>query len=282
VSGPSTVTRSLRIVRLQALAPRLLVSTALVVLCVAGLRAIVAAPRTLPPPPSAPAPRQQDLGAEAFAQSFVRSYLTWDAADLAARSSSLRGFLNSGLDEDAGLTPADGTSQSVRSTEVLGTHGSGGELAVTVAAQTSAGTTYLTVPVLRDQRGFLSIAGYPALVGPPATDLNTEPPQGQDVEDTALQAVVTRAVTNYLAGERRNLLADLTPDAVVSLPPRPMRVTSTDRIAWVQTGKRVAVDVVAQDAEKSSWTLGYELDVRKNDRWYVRSIQVDPTFQGGS
>ena len=29
-------------------------------------------------------------------------------------------------------------------------------------------------------------------------------------------------------------------------------------------------------------TLTYDLDVEKLDRWYVNSIQVDPTFQGGS
>ena len=85
------------------------------------------------------------------------------------------------------------------------------------------------------------MAAYPALVGATATDASAEPAEEEDVEDGELRAVCERAVANYLAGERRDLAADLTDGAVVSLPARRLAVRSIDGVTWVRRGRRVAV-----------------------------------------
>jgi hypothetical protein len=87
------------------------------------------------------------------------------------------------------------------------------------------------------------------------------------------------AVRNYLAGRRDDLLADLAPGAVVSLPERPLRLRSTDAITWARRPRLVAVEVEAPTGQRL--TLRYELAVARRDRWYVRAIEVDPTSKGG-
>ncbi len=280
MTGPRTVTRSLRTVRLQAAWPRAAALTLVVILCIAGLRAILAP--TPAPVVSRPASQPTlDQGAEAFAQAFTQAYLTWTPGDSTQRQSALQPFLATGLDTAAGLEPGTG-SQGVSSTYVVGEQSGGNETLVTVAAQTTGGLVYLSVPVARDSHGFMFIPNYPALVGPPASDANASLPVQQQVDDASLQTVVERAVTNYLAGNQANLLADLTPNALVSLPQQHLTVTNTQPATWTIPGQRVAIQVTATDAHGTSWTLTYELNVEKLDRWYVQSIQVDPTFQGGT
>ncbi len=87
-------------------------------------------------------------------------------------------------------------------------------------------------------------------------------------------------MTNYLAGERTDLLADLDPAAVVSLPTAALEVRSLRSITKA-AGDRVAVEVVAADEAGTQWTLRYELTVVHRDRWYVRAIEPDPVAAGG-
>lgn len=282
MSPAALTTRSLRSARARALAPRAVLYFFVFVLCVAGLRAAVEGP----PEPARQAPRAAapatDLAASSFAEAFARVYLTWEDDRLEPRQRRLESYLSEQLDEDGGLTPARDSSQEVVWTAALGTRPSGERTLVTVAAQTTGELLYLTVPVGRDRRGFMYVAAYPAFVGPPATTSDDDAEAEDEVEDPKLVAVVERAVTNYLARANRNLLADLTPGAVVSLPPTPLRVDDIDRVTWVEPSRRAAVELVAEDDGGNSWTLRYELDVRKRDRWYVRSLQVDPTYEGGA
>jgi hypothetical protein len=277
-------TRSLRTVRLTAAAPRALALALVALLAAAGLRVIVAGPPAAPAAPAVrPAP-PPDFAAQAFAQSFAHDYLTWSAkGGPDEREARLRTYLGDTLDGTAGLTPADGTSQTVAWTAVGGVRRTDHGQAVLIVAQTSNGQVHLTVPVSRDGHGFLGVAGYPALVGPPPT--NTKDPAGsigtqQEVEDPELLRVAGRAITNFLAGAQENLLADLTPDAVVSLPERRLRVTDVRQVTWVRAQRTIAVEVEAQDSRGDSWTLRYELEVRRSDRWYVRWLHVDPTTGG--
>jgi hypothetical protein len=275
-----TTTRSLRALRLQASMPRMLAGATVLVLCLAGIRSIVAPARTTVIARRA-AERSVDQGAEAFAQTFARAYLTWNnSGSTLGESSALHAFLPSQLDANPGIQPND--TQTVTWSTVVGAQADGDRTLVTVAAQTSAGLMYLSVPVARDSHGFLYVSGYPALVGPPANDSSASPPQQQQVDDQGLRTVVARAVTNYLAGNEANLLADLTPDALVSLPTEHLRVTQTQQPTWVQPGRRVAIQVTATDSRGTQLTLTYEVTVRKLDRWYVQSIEVDPTYDGGS
>jgi Conjugative transposon protein TcpC len=286
MSAPGTTSRSLSSIRTRTVALRLVAYGLVAILCIAGLRAIF----TKPPATTSTRTVVQatgDEGAQAYAESFVRAYLTWDAAHPEQRPQRLATFGAPWIGDDAGLQPADGSSQEVRWTSIVGTRTeAGGRRIVTVAADTSAGLRYLSVPVKRDRRGFIGLAGYPALVGPPAVAKATTPPKDasdDDLQDTPLGGVARRAVGNYLAGAKTNLLADLAPDAVVSLPAQPMRLTELNTVTWVVRNRRVAAEVVARDPQGTAWTLRYELDVLKRDRWYVRSIEVDPTYpdQGG-
>jgi hypothetical protein len=281
MSIPQLTTSSRRSARVRARIPRVVAMIFVALLSATGLRVILSGP------PEAPAARtvvtsSGDQGATSFAEAFTRTYLTWEGNDPEARAQELKPFLGGGLDEDGGVQPTEGESQSVSWTAVLGDRREGTRRLVTVMAQTSEGVTYLNVPVERNRRGFLAITGYPAIVGPPAVDAEQQAPTEDEVEDGALKTVVTRALTNYLAANQRNLLADLTPDAVVSLPSAALKLRQVNQVTWVKPRRRVAVQVTAQDDRGTTWTLRYELDVLHRDRWYVRSLQVNPTFQGGS
>src|SRR5688572_26349103 len=73
-----------------ARAPRALAGLVACVVMVAGVRTIIAgAPEPSPPPP---APAGSDLGAESFAEAFVRAYLTWDADQPERREQALATF----------------------------------------------------------------------------------------------------------------------------------------------------------------------------------------------
>jgi hypothetical protein len=281
MSVPQLTSGSLRSARVRARIPRVVAMVFVVLLSATGLRVILSGPQQAPAARTVVAP-SGDQGATSFAEAFTRAYLTWDGDDPDARAAQLKPFLGSDLDADGGLQAATGQSQSVSWTAVLGDRREGERRLVTVMAQTSSGVTYLSVPVQRNRRGFLAIAGYPAIVGPPAVDAQQQQPAEDEVQDDALKTVVTRALTNYLAANQRNLLADLTPDAVVSLPSAALKLRQVDAVTWVKPRRRVAVQLTAQDDHGTTWTLRYELDVLHRDRWYVRSLQVNPTFQGGS
>lgn len=271
---------SLRSARARAQAPRALLYVLVLVLCIAGLRAALAGPaESAPPAPVAAHPI--DVAAHAFAEGFARAYLTWDANNPEPRQRDLAAYLAEELDDDGGIFPPNGSSQEVVWTAAVGARPSGPRTLVTVAAETTAGLRYLTVPVTRDARGFLSVSAYPALVGPPATNPQPDLPTPEEVTQQPLVVVAERAVRNYLGRSVANLRADLTPGAVVSLPSEPMRVEATNLVTWIDKPSRLAVEVEAADQEGTEWTLRYELDVVKNDRWYVRSLQVDPTFKEG-
>lgn len=272
---------SLRSVRLRALVPRLALLFLVGILSLAGLRATFADPAA-PAAGAGASAGPGDFAARSFAESFARAYLSWDAAHPERRERLLRPYVADTLDSDAGLEPPDRGSQEVTWTSIANVERAAGRDIVTIAALTDDRLLHLSVPVARDGRGLLYLAGYPALVGPPARAHEVDVDFDEEsVDDPGLEAVVTRAITNYLAASRENLLADLTPDAVVALPPRPLRTTDTDDVVWVRPGRRVAVEVEAVDENRTSFTLRYELGVQKSDRWYVRSIHVNPLSRGG-
>jgi hypothetical protein len=276
---PGVDTRSLRAERLRALAPRLVFGVTLGILALAGLRAAV-----MGPPAPAAAPRVAavpDQGAQGLAEGFARAYLSWDASHPEARERALRPFLSDSLETDGGLAPASGTQRSVSWTAAVAEQRRGSRRTITVAVGSSDGPIYLAVPVDRDARGLLSVGASPALVGPPPVDRSPEAEDEEEVEDGRLSAVATRAVSNYLARERADLLADLAPEATVSLPAQRLSVRSEDPVTWAVPDRRVAVQVQAEDELRNRWTLRYELEVSRRDRWYVRSLHVDPTNQGG-
>jgi hypothetical protein len=262
--------------RRRARVPSRIAIGALLVLAAVGVKATVA-PRT-PSITAAAAPTSdaRDITTQGFAQAFARAYLSWDARDPEQHQRQVAPFLSRSLDGDGGLqVPPRGRQQVLWSTAIQDQPDARRDRVITVAVQTTRPLLYLAVPVHRTERGFLVVRQYPSLVGPPVSDPAVAPPEEPDVTDDGLRAVAQRAITNYLAGERTNLLADLDAGAVVSLPTVTLDVRSVRSITQAARD-RVAVEVSASDATGTQWTLRYELAVVHRDRWYVRTIQTTP------
>jgi hypothetical protein len=269
------VPRSAWLVRCAGRAPRAGFIALIAILSLAGLLTVLTGgPEPVQLRGSEPA---TDLAAESFAEAFTRAYLTWDGAHPERHDNRVAAFTAEALESGAGLSvPASGT-QEVSWTATVGDEAlSTTRRLITVVAQTSAGLAYyVSVPVQRDRRGLMAVSRYPALVGAPPADTKAAPAYEPDVEDQQLQAVAGRAVTNYLRREGTNLRADLDREAVVALPAVQLEVRSIDSISRVGPG-RIAVEARAE-GRGAAWTLRYELEVVKRERWYVRSIQTNPT-----
>ncbi len=254
-------------------------------LALAGFGILASARFAIAPPrpqagasPAASAPAV-DSSAEGFAALFARRYLTWNAADPSRDQEQLEPFTGSQLEPGAGfLAPATGAQQVEWAEVVESREAAPGQTVYTVAAETRpAGLLYLTVGVTRTRAGRLALTGYPALVGPPASQPAIASPVLRAVEDPNLQLVVKRALTNYLAGAGADLAADLTSEAAVSSPTLPLELVTVSREGWVTGGGSILAIVQAQEERGARYTLTYELDVtRAQGRWEVSAIQTDP------
>jgi conjugative transposon protein TcpC len=273
--------RPARVARRRARAPGTLALVALLLLAAVGVKATLAPRHILQPAAAAPSTGSDDITVQGFAQAFARAFLSWDAADPDRHRRQLAGFLADTLDGDGGLRVPSRGSQQVLWTSAIGDQPDAHrDRLITVAAQTTRELLYLSVPVHRTARGFLVVPRYPALVGPPVSDPAAPAPEERQVADGALRAVTQRALTNYLAGQRSNLLADLDSSAVVSLPTTVLHVSSV-RSVTKAARDRVAVELTAADEAGLQWTLRYELTVVRRDRWYVRAIATVPPAAKG-
>jgi hypothetical protein len=244
----------------------------------ASARFAIAPPRAATPAASHPAVAA-DKAAEGFAALFARRYLTWNAADPLASERGLQPFAGPGIEPNAGLQLPGSGRQRVEWAEVVQQREPvAGERVYTVAAQTdTAGLTYLTVTVARAADGRLMLAGYPSIVGAPASAPAPTPARRREVTDPVLATVVQRALGNYLAASASDLAADLTSDALVSLPGLPLTLVSMQRLDWSSDGRSVVAVVQARDTRSVQYTLAYEVDVvQLAGRWEVSALQVDP------
>lgn len=277
-AGFETVSRPMWRVRLARELPRWLLMGAAAFGLLASGRMAIAPPRPVDRAAAAPAVAP-DRAAEAYAALFARRYLTWSAAEPQASARALEAFGGPGMEADAGLLLPDSGSQHVEWVEVVQSRVPlRGESVYTVAAQTDpGGLQYLTVAVRREADGALSLAGYPAFVGPPATAAASPPARAALVGEPALEAVVRRALGNYLSGSAGELASDLAPGAQVSLPAAPLQALNVERPAWAPGGGAVQVIVQALDGQGVRCTLQYEIDVsREQGRWEVSAIQTEP------
>lgn len=274
-------TQSIASMRARARAPRAALLVMCAVLAAVGLKELAVPTRPVAAPGAPAAAR--DITAEAFAESFVRSYLTWDARKPDAHERAVAAFLAADADAHAGLSVPPTSSQTVEWTAVVADRSAGArQRIVTVSADTSAGPVHLGVPVARDAGGLLFVARPPAVVGAPGSTTKGVAPAEQEVEDRALRLVAGRVVRNYLAGERDDLAADLDARAVLSLPDLRLRVRTTDAVTWVSKPNRAAVVVTAAGRDGLQLTLRYELDVvRRAGRWVVRTVHTNPVAREG-
>src|SRR5262249_41368480 len=120
---------------------------------------------------------------------------------------------------DLGLQSPDGVTQRVLAARVVQDQPAiSGARLLTVAVDTDRhGLLDVSVPVRRDAHGRVQLAGYPALIGPPATAA-AAPPALRAVADRGVARAARRAVANYLARDAEDLQADLAPGARVALP----------------------------------------------------------------
>lgn len=227
-------------IRLARELPRYLLSAAAAFGLLASARYALDPPRPSALPAGSNMARPADRAAEAYAVLFARRYLTWEAARPQADAQALEPFLGSGMEPDAGvILPASG-EQHVEWAEVAqAREPASGEHVYTVAAQTdTAGLVYLTVDVARSAGGTLELDGYPAFVGPPAAGPGSPHRPSREVSEPALEAVVTRALHNYLGDASGELAADLSPGARVSLPALSLTLESLQRLEWSGRGPR--------------------------------------------
>jgi hypothetical protein len=251
-------------------------------LAVAGLAAsarfAIAPPRPAALAASVRVPSPPDPAAEGYASLFARRYLTWNAAEPVASQRALASFVGPGMEADAGLQLPPGGEQRVEWIEVVQERTPApGEHVYTLAAQTNtAGLLYLTVSVVR-RDGSLALNGYPAFVGAPASGPAQAPSHLREVADPGLTTVAERALRNYLGASGGELAADLTSGARVSLPALALSLLSVQHLDWTPGGSSVLAVVQAQDGRGAQYTLGYELDVaREQGRWEVSAVQTDP------
>jgi len=260
--------RSLPATRLLARIPRIVLMATCAVLALAGTRTIfrgeqlTAATRPL----AAAAP---DIEAEALAERFVRTYLEWNGREVAE---NLRGIAS---DIEAPSVPAS-IRQHVLWTAASRMQRSPATVVVTVTADTTRGLYNLAVPIGR-RNGLLYIEDEPAFVGAVPTGARPNAPIRQEVADRKLGAVTRRALTNFLARDRADLMADLDDAAVVVLPDQDARLLAVDRVDWVIRGRRISADLRARLADRVELPLHYELAVtRSAGRWLVLAINTNP------
>jgi hypothetical protein len=270
--------RSVRRARHSAALPRYLAILAFTVLIGSGIRATF-----LPAEPEA-APSNRDLHADApsedFALQFARAYLTFDSSHPGRRNRALAPYLGDGLAPGAGLEPTSG-ARSVRWAEVASDQpalAGGRVLTIAASVSTQAAPLYLAVTVRHDRGRPLQLGGYPALVGAPAI-APPDAPARESVEDPELAEVLDRVLRNYLSGAARDLRADLSPQAEVTLPMIRLRLREVEQLAWLAGPDAGAVlaTVIASDPSGATYTLSYELGIAHRERPYVDFIEVVPT-----
>lgn len=266
-------------IRLARELPRYLLQALALVGLLASARFAIAPPRPVLTRPSGSGSATLDRAAEGFATLFARSYLSWDARDPEAHRLALAPFAGSWMEAEAGLQPPENGEQRVLWAQVVQASAPvPHERLYTVAAQTdSAGLLYLSVGVVREADGALALAGYPALVGAPTSTGAAAPAHLREVEEPALETVVTRALRNYLARAESELAADLTAGAHVSLPAQPLALESLVSLDWSAGGRAVLATLRARDERGAQYTLNYELGVLSSaSRWEIAAIQTDP------
>jgi hypothetical protein len=277
-SAVTIATQPLWRIRLGRELPRYMLCAMSAAGLAASARYAIAPVRPVAASPSQRAPAPRDHAAEGYAVLFARRYLTWSAAEPQASARSLSAFIGAGMEPGAGLQLPSSGQQRVQWAEVVQERDPApGEHVYTVAVQTdTAGLLYLTVTVVRTAEG-LTLGGYPAFVGAPAS----APPQPSrhlpEVGDPSLTTVVERALRNYLAAASGELAADLSSGAHVSLPAAPLSLESVQSLAWSEDRRSVRALAHAQDGRGVQYTLAYELDVvREQGRWEISAVQMNP------
>lgn len=268
----------LRRLKLAGRAPRLALFAACGLLAAASGARLAAGPSPAGVPVAARSSERPTTDEEGLAERFATAYLTLVPGDEDERARRLTAL---GLADSAGPVDRAGrVERRVVHTSVAAVDREPNNIVrVTVAVDDGRSWTYLAVPVRR-VTGRLSVAGAPAMVGPPAVARDALTAPEDEVQDAALKQVVQRVVRHYLAGDRSDLAADLVPGATPSPPATRWQTTSIDATTWARRPRRVAVLLEARSPDGLRLTLRYELAVvRRGGRWLVAAVFTDPKQQ---
>ncbi len=269
-------------------AGRLILWALVGLLLVRGLSDVLRSrPTPSPAAMAAAKPVGPDEERQAFAARFSRVYLSWRAGEIAGHARAVAPFFVSDLRDRAVAIqlPRRGPGQLVAQATVARSQDLGsGRALITVASQLagSARTVYLTVPVVRDDRGGLAVFAPPALSAPPpaGTAAVSAPPPvaGPDVGEVRL--LVQRFLAGYLSGASSGLSYLVAPGASVGALDGGLRLGSLDAVGQLARGPGrllVQADVHVRDqAARASYPLAYRLEFVRTDRWYVRRVQGGP------
>lgn len=266
-------TQSLARARLLARAPRIALIVATGVLTLAGLRAAIAPGHAAPATVAATSRPPQAVAA--FAEAFVRDYLTWTAADDGQREQRLSGYLADDLDDDGGMAPRPGSTRTPRWTVAGEPRAAGHERwEVPVMAALSGGSRLtVTVPVTTGRDGRqMTVSDYPAITALAARGNAPADRYPHAIEDPELERVITRATRNYLAGNTTDLQADLAPGTRLTTPDQTSRLLSIDDIAWQTEGRTLAVLATTQTPDGTQIRTRLHITCVRQTRWFLAHI----------
>ena len=206
-------------------------------------------------------------------------YLTWSSAEPDASAQALRPFVGGAMEPAAGLVLPPAGEQHVEWLELVqAREPSAGRHVYTVAARTdSTGLVFLSVGVARAADGALTLTGYPAFVGAPASaPAQIELTPGKSPTRRSRPSRRARCATS-LRRSATELAADLAPNARISVPTVALALQSVQGLDWASDRRSVVAVVQARDGRGAQYTLAYELDVaREQGRWEVSAIETDP------
>lgn len=269
---------------------RLVLWAFIALVLVRGLGAILSAPRrAMSPAAPIASGTGGDRGAEAFAVSFTRAYLSFRAGGQAGWARAVALYLASGLrDRAAALLPRNGPGEQVAQATVARVASLGDARALITVASTftdpARPARYLTVPVARDSSGGLAVFDLPSLSAPPPAGSVTyaDPPPLSGPYAPEIGQLLSRFLPLYIGGQDPSALQYLTaPGAAVTPLGSGLQLASVDALgqdsAPTATSGVVKAAVHVRDTVSGAvYPLHYRIGLVHRDRWYVSSVQGGP------
>lgn len=227
-----------------------------------------------------PASVSLDRPAELYAQQLTRAYLSFDSAQPERRQAALDLFDGGAGMLTRGYEPAAAGRRSIAWTAVVQAFKVPQGTRYVIGADTRPdGPIYLAVTIGRAADGGLRVVGPPAIVGAPVSRAAVDNPAGRSADDQDAVRVVTRTLRNFLVGSADDLAADLSSEAVVSLPTRPLTLERVAQVRWEAGAFQSVLATVAVRSDRGErLQLTYELALeQRQGRWLVAGIHNNPT-----
>jgi hypothetical protein len=259
-----------------------------------------------------------DERAKAFAQEFTRTYYTRPAKyTVEDANAAMVNFFTEDIANNIEREPPVEPKKKSKAQYVYGTavsevvrYGASRSLIVvqaTVGGPKGVRVKHLGVPVVRDNRGGLSVFSYPSVApGPPVAQSTGEgiSPRGATrIDDEGLREAVDRFFDAWYKGDRVQLSYLTTPDSRIASVAQDYKFVESRDIFTAEDGAafrqpkppyRTTILVkilVGERSTKALVELQYRMVVSLTDRWRVVAIDaspapsapapVPPTQQGG-